>query len=92
MPEAQSIRPLFHSKGKMESVGLNSSSLPPLRAEREKGGGGSGTAWNLRSSCGFLVNQARDHMPIYRVPSSTEEAALLPLGSYSSYCLLGKMY
>ena len=31
-------------------------------------------------------------MPIYRVPSSPEEAALLPLGSYSSYRLLGKMY
>ena len=31
-------------------------------------------------------------MPIYRVPSSPEEAALLPLGSYSSYRLLGKVY
>ena len=74
----------------MESLGLNCSSLPLLRAEREKGG--SGTAWNLRSSCGFPVNQARDYVPIYRVPSSPEEAALLPLGSYFSYRLLGKMY
>ena len=40
MPEAQSIGPLFHSKGKMEALGLNSSSLPPLRAERKKKGGG----------------------------------------------------
>ena len=91
MPEAQSIRPLFHSKGKMESLGLNFSSLPPLRAERKKGGEVA-LLGTFRSSCGFFVNQARDYVPIYRVPSSTEEAALLPLGSYSSYRLLGKMY
>ena len=59
---------------------------------RKKKGGGNGTAWNLRSSFGFLVDQARDYVLIYRVPSSPEEAALLPLGSYSSYRLLGKMY
>ena len=40
----------------------------------------------------FFINRARGYVPIYRVPSSPEEAALLPLGSYSSCRLLGKMY
>ena len=40
---------------------------------------------SLRSSFGFFINQARVYVPIYRVPSSPEEAVLLPLGSYSSY-------
>ena len=39
MPEVQSIRLLFHSKGKMESLGLNSSSS---QSRKKTGGGGGG--------------------------------------------------
>ena len=76
----------------MESLGLNSSLF--LLSEQKKRGGGGEVALlgTLRSSFELLISQARDYVPIYRVPSSPEEAALLPLGSYSSYRLLGKMY
>ena len=79
----------------MESLGLNSSLF--LLSEQKKGGGGGGgevaLLGNLRSSfLSFLINRARGYVPNYRVPSSPQEAALLPLGSYSSYRLLGKMY
>ena len=81
----------------MESLGLNSS-LFLLSKQKKRGGGGGGGGGEvallgtLRSSFELLISQARDYVPIYRVPSSPEEAALLPLGSYSSYRLLGKMY
>ena len=80
----------------LESLGLNSSSLPSLRAEKK------GVCvcvcvcvcyfWALRAWCGSFISQARACLPIHRVPSSAKEAALLPLGSYSSYRLLGKVY
>ena len=86
----ETILPLLREMG---SLGLNSFlSLPPLRAEKGGGGGGSGTAGYLKERfLSFFISQARGYMPIYRVPSSPEEAAPLPLGSYSSYRLLGKM-
>ena len=75
------MEPLFHSY-KLNGISRTELfSLPPLRAEKRGGGGGVALLGTLRSS-----------LPIYRVPSSPEEAALLPLGSYSSYRLLGKMY
>ena len=79
----------------MESLGLNSSLF--LLSEQKKGGGGggggSGTAWYLKERfLAFFISQTRGYVPIYRVPSSPKEAALLPMGSYSSYRLLGKVY
>ena len=77
----------------MESLGLNSSLFLLSEQKKRGGGGGGGTAWYLKEHfCSFFISQARVYVPIYRVPSNPEEAALLPLGSYSSYRLLGKMY
>ena len=83
------MRPLFHSCRLNGISRTELFSLPPLRAEKR--GGGSGTARNLKEQVlSFFISQARGYVPIYR--PSPEEAALLPLGSYSSYRLLGKMY
>ena len=83
------MRPLFHSYG---LNGIPRTELF-LLSEQEKGGGEVALLGNLRSSfLSFFINQARGYVPNYRVPSSPQEAALLPLGSYSSYRLLGKMY
>ena len=64
----------------------------PSQSRKKGGGGGVALLGTLGAVFGFLINQARVYVPIYRVPSNPEEAALLPLGSYSSYRLLGKVY
>ena len=85
----------------MESLELNSSLF--LLSEQKKeggrgggggGGGGGGVALlgTLRSIFELLYQPGQSYVPISRVPSNPEEAAPLPLGSYSSYRLLGKMY
>ena len=84
--------PLFHSYRLNGISRTKPFSLPLLRAEKRGGGGEVALLGTLRSSFELLIGQARDYVPIYRVPSSPEEAALLPLGSYSSYRLVGKMY
>ena len=77
----------------MESLGLNSSHFLLSEQKKEGGGGGSGTAWYLKERVlAFFISQTRGYVPIYRVSSSPKEAALLPMGSYSSYRLLGKVY
>ena len=73
------MRPLFHSKGYLESLERNSSSLPPLRAERKKGGVALlGTLGAVLAS----LSARPEFTCLFIVPSSPEEAALLPLGSY----------
>ena len=80
---------LFHSclgvPGIYRTELLFSSSL---RAEKK----GGIPLWALRAWCGSLISQAKACLPTHRVLSSPEKSALLPLGSYSSYHLLSKMY
>ena len=72
---------------------LNSCSLPPLRAVK-KGGGGGGVQVGLDIlETNMSPQRTRtSHLSIIRVLSNPQKAALLPLGSYSSYRLVGKMY
>ena len=59
---------------------------------RKKGRRGTPKFGPLKAWCASFINQSRVCLPIHRVPSSPKEAVLLPLSSYSSYRLLGKVY
>ena len=66
----------------LESLGLNSSSVQSLRADKR------GTYFGVAPSSARPV----PYLPMHTVPSRPKEAVLLPLGSYSSNHLLVKVY
>ena len=86
------MRPLLHSYRLIGIFRTELFSLPPLRAEKR----GRGVEWHCLVTKEQLLASLSAGPEVtclfYRVPSSPQEAALLPLGSYSSYRLLGKMY
>ena len=66
MSGAQGMRPYSTLAWvSLESLGLNSYSLPSLRAE--KGGGGGYLFGPLRAWCGSFISQAKTYLPIHRV-------------------------
>ena len=75
----------------MGIMDLNSCSLPPLRAVK-KGGGGVQVGLDILETNMSPQRTRTSHLSIIRVLSNPQKAALLPLGSYSSYRLVGKMY
>ena len=67
------MEPLFHSYRLHGISRTELFSLPPLRAEKRGGGGEVALLGTLRSSFELLISQARDYVPIYRVPSSPKK-------------------
>ena len=76
----------------MGIMDLNSCSLPPLRAVKKGGGGGVQVGLDILETNMSPQRTRTSHLSIIRVLSNPQKAALLPLGSYSSYRLVGKMY
>ena len=76
----------------MGIMDLNSCSLPPLRAVKKRGGGGVQVGLDILETNMSPQRTRTSHLSIIRVLSNPQKAALLPLGSYSSYRLVGKMY
>ena len=74
----------------MGIMDLNSCSLPPLRAVKK--GGGVQVGLDILETNMSPQRTRTSHLGIIRVLSNPQKAALLPLGSYSSYRLVGKMY
>ena len=68
------------------------------QSSQKRGGGGGGGGGGVQVGLDILETNMSpqrtrtSHLSIIRVLSNPQKAALLPLGSYSSYRLVGKMY
>ena len=67
-------------------------SSSPQSSQKRGGGGGVQVGLDILETNMSPQRTRTSHLSIIRVLSNPQKAALLPLGSYSSYRLVGKMY